>query len=274
MGNMKILQLLADLKNFLSPDPSVRYYYRGLSRASYELIPRLLRPEIYPKLREIWEPRLPAPFGPVELQCILLQRFRRYASHYHLGGEHRYFAGGNPSPAEWLCVAQHHGLPTLLLDWTLNPLCALYFAVQGDHDEPGSLWYMKLKPKIDRIKLTVHLDEEYKVFNRHIPNPQNLPNQKRGPLVVVPCVFTRRIEAQAGRFIYTGEKGDIPLDKVIRGAGSLSPEEVPWEEIDFIEVPKNLKGDIRKELDACFINERTLFPDLDGCARYLSEGGV
>jgi hypothetical protein len=47
----------------------------------------------------------------------------------------------NPMPRgniEWLVLAQHYGVPTPLVDWTTNPLTALFFAVAEDRSNTNA----------------------------------------------------------------------------------------------------------------------------------------
>src|SRR5262245_2326000 len=105
-------QLFADtwspsIKRFRST-----FAYRGVSEAGYSLSTSLAR--------------LGRPYPNMERN--LLKQFQKYA--------HKDVVEQD-TDWHWLSVAQHHGLPTRLLDWTYSPLVALHFATFDLDAHPG-----------------------------------------------------------------------------------------------------------------------------------------
>ena len=191
---------------------------------------------------------------------LMLHRFRRHAyTHFQR------------VPTEWetLFLARHHGLPTRLLDWTSNPLVALYFAAFHENDE---VTYRDPTARDATVKL--NLDGTVWAIRRRASDAHDLdvfdertpPLSVRGIKLVYPFYPTPRMTAQSGMFTLHGE----PWKDVVRCAGGrFREDELDIAELKRWTVPSGCKGAVILDLERLAVNSRTLFPDLDGLAKGL-----
>ena len=91
---------------------------------------------------------------------------------------------------DWLAVAQHHGMSTRLLDWTLNPMAALWFAVNRppEKDKAGDL---------QNAVVWAFFAERSDFI---VPSIRTSPFEIKRTLVFQPRHVSERIVAQSGWF--------------------------------------------------------------------------
>jgi len=212
-------------------DQGYTILFRGQDNSTDDLIPRLGR-YIYNDNNHIRE-----------YEIALIQEFERMGQNY-VGNT----KDNNENCKKWnlLALAQHHGMITRLLDWTENPLVALYFACVKNVETDRSVWILILK------------DDD--IANKEEDNPFNIKTTK----AFRPDFIDRRIIAQNAWFTAHAIKGISPylieLNKNSRYVDRL---------IKF-NFPNEASERLINELDLLGINNHSLFPDIDGLCNYLN----
>jgi hypothetical protein len=198
-----------------------------------------------------------------DLEKDLLRNFRKYAR------------GTTTGPCEtiwdWMALAQHHGLPTRLLDWTFSPYVSLHFLTEDTsrYDVDGAVWCV-----------------DYRQTNRLLPRSLQAKLREEGA-----DVFTGELLAEVATDLPTFDKltrHDFVLffeppsldERIVNQFALFSVMNGPRARLDdFLErqkrgvrrliVPAALKAEVRDKLDQANITERVLFPGLDGLSRWL-----
>lgn len=228
-------------------------WFRGQRSAKWTLQPRLYRDEY----RAASESEIRLEFEGNGLQLITTNPDR--------------------SKWEWYFLMQHYGAPTRLMDWTANPLAALYFAVSDERDDlrkqNAAVWV--IDPwrwnKLHGDGLRGPALPGWGETKPYLPDLEDACDgvtvNKPAPLAIEPPTIDRRLASQTARFLLFGKKKDLTKiadrDDLERNGGKGS-------RLRQILIGAGKVDDIRLELDDLGINHRTLFPDLEGLGAHLS----
>lgn len=207
--------------------------YRGISNTEHGLVPSIMRDNIFSN-GDLSAKSIDA------LEKKLLTEFKKQARPYLqlLPREEKW-------DWEWLALAQHHFLPTRLLDWTERAGTALFFAVEkkgiADKDDKDAFVWAIMAPK--------HITEDR----------EHKPSSIEGVGLYRPPHIVPRITMQQGCFTVHPSNYMDGVMKWIKGP-----------KIKF-RITSSNKEIVRRGLYAAGVNRAALFPGLDGIAKHLTE---
>lgn len=244
------------------------FLYRGLPDTEFELVPKVLRKDYAYLGEQVIENNQ---YKAWATEKIILKEYIREGMRYK-----------DLSPTDyvhWAEYAQHYGAPTRFLDWTGNPTVALYFACKENLEKDGIVWILH----------RINYEEEWArlVQNKKDVLVEDLISElitsESGveyPILYAPYYVDERMSAQNSHFMVWGSREDSletmfsdvkyamempPENSTSRIRGSRQKENLLFKFI----IQADRKASIIRELDTIGINERFLFPGMDGLGKYI-----
>ncbi len=155
-----------------------------------------------------------------------------------------------PALDDWdlLVYVQHFGMATRLLDWTSNPLVALWFACERYGADGSTYFYVLITDK------SALLDRKTD------PSPFDRSRTK----ILKPNLNNPRIVAQNGWF--TAHKYSVTAKKFV----PLEQNPEFRDALAELRVPNELHKSLLERLDVLGVNHQSIFPDFEGLCRYVN----
>jgi len=241
----ELMEALYDIRKTKHERFRSNFVYRGLANEGWGLETSLKR------------------LGPHggKVEGPLLRNFTKYAK-----------PGEIPSANLWfrLAVAQHHGLPTRLMDWTVSPKVAAHFATYEEehYDKDGVIWCADVVQAMEflpnRLRGILHEDNAFLFSIEMLESVTSLAQfdklGKRSKFALFfepPSLDDRIINQGAIMSVMPGV--DVNIGDFLKG------KDISYRII----IAKDLKWELRDKLDQDNVSERMLFPGLDGLSRWL-----
>lgn len=249
---------LSEIKKVYSKFHSSKHlFFRGHSKQSYVLKPSVFR-------------------APPYKEKDLLLDFKHYAPYHDINYD---FVGERDKV---LADMQHHEIPTRLLDWTIAPLNALFFACSENDAEDGQIiifnpWEYWSKTVRDKKETEIHQililsrallsgDWEFQKIGKYISKKFNYidlkPEDIEKPFPYISSYTNNRILHQRGCFTIHGTN-KVEIDCL--------PEAIPC--IKRLDIKSSDKKKLLEELNYLYINQYSIYPDFEGMQKMIKDKG-